>query len=340
MRRHAFASQSSADSRSEVVAAPVAAAAVPLRQQRARLRDRRARRRPRGACGPAADAAADRDDLDAEIGQLALAARAPRRSSSVSGGVERFFPRPLEPLERPRIAAPRDDVEQRGRQIDPVDLRLAVRPQAIARDPTAGAPSPAQAAGAAGALIRGVGGDALGLEAVDAAIGVVARDLVQPGIDDRRHARNRQRRLGDVGGDDDPPRAVADAATRASCAAASSDPWSGDDSTRFASATRGCRSAIARRISSAPGRKHRTSPGDASSACAAPRRRPTAPARRQISIGCSAPGNVDDRTAVEKRATRGAASIVADITTIRRSSRARHACLASAIARSAWMLRS
>ena len=43
------------------------------------------------------------------------------------------------------------------------------------------------------------------VSAVDAAIGVVARDLLQSGVDHRRHAGHRQRRLRDVGGDDDSP---------------------------------------------------------------------------------------------------------------------------------------
>ena len=43
----------------------------------------------------------------------------------------------LEPVERPRIAAPREDVERHARQIDSVNVRLAVRAQPIPRDPTA-----------------------------------------------------------------------------------------------------------------------------------------------------------------------------------------------------------
>ena len=70
--------------------------------------------------------------------------------------VERVFARPLEPFERARIAAPRDDVQHGARQIDAVDLRLAVRPQPIARVPQTPHDARRQAAGPAGALIGGV----------------------------------------------------------------------------------------------------------------------------------------------------------------------------------------
>ena len=118
-------------------------------------------------------------------------------------GVERLLARPLEPLERARVAAPCDHIERRARQIDPVDLRLPVRTQPIARVPEAPDEARRQPAGTAGALVGGVLRDALGLEAVDAALGVVSRDLLQTGVDHRRDARHRERRLGDVGRDDD-----------------------------------------------------------------------------------------------------------------------------------------
>ena len=41
------------------------------------------------------------------------------------------------------------------------------------------------------------------IEAVDPAVGVVSRDLVQTGVHDRRDPGNGQRRLGDVRRDDD-----------------------------------------------------------------------------------------------------------------------------------------
>ena len=57
--------------------------------------------------------------------------------------------------------------------------------------------------GPAGALIGAVERDALGRQRIDAAIRIVARDLLQSGIDHRRYAVDRQRCFRDVGGDDD-----------------------------------------------------------------------------------------------------------------------------------------
>ncbi len=185
---------------------------MPLREQRARLRDlARAAGFDQHARQPrmqrqAADLFTDRGQMQriadrglriADRDQAEACEQRQRR-------VERVFARTFEPLERARIAAPGDDVERGARQIDAVNLRLAMRAQAIARVPQAPHHAGRQASGAPGPLIRGVGRDALGLEAVDAAVGVVARDLLQAGVDHRRHARHRQRRLGDVGGDDDP----------------------------------------------------------------------------------------------------------------------------------------
>ena len=126
----------------------------------------------------------------------------PQPFQQLQRGVDGVRARRLEPFERPRIAAPRDDVEHRRRQIDAVDVGLAVGPQAIARVPETPDGSVRDASRAAGALVGGVGGDAFGLERVDAALGVVARDLLQSGVDDARHAGNRQRCLGDVRRDD------------------------------------------------------------------------------------------------------------------------------------------
>ena len=115
---------------------------------------------------------------------------------------DRVLVRPLEPFEGARIAAPRDHVEDGARQIDAVKLRLAMRAQPVTRVPQAAHDARPQAAGAAGPLIRGVRGDAFRLEAVDAPVGVVPRHLVQPRVDDGRHAGNGQRRLRDIGGHD------------------------------------------------------------------------------------------------------------------------------------------
>ena len=135
---------SSADSRSEVVAADRAgrqcrsdSSAHACAHSRAPPRRDEHPRQPRMQRQSAASVA--------ELGQLSACRSAPRRSSRRDRGVERFVARPLEPLERPRIAAPRHHVEHRADKIDAVDLRLAVRPQPIARHPTAAARAPGRA---------------------------------------------------------------------------------------------------------------------------------------------------------------------------------------------------
>ena len=96
----------------------------------------------------------------AELGQTPPLS-APSRSSRAIAAFERFSRGRLEPLERPRVAAPRDDVERRARQIDAVNLRLAVGAQAVARIPQPAHDARREAPRAAGALIGGVRGDAL-----------------------------------------------------------------------------------------------------------------------------------------------------------------------------------
>ena len=98
-------------------------------------------------------------------------------------------------------------------------------------------------------------------------------------------------------------------------------------------------SACARRISGAPGRKHRTCPP------ALARTARTASARRQRAARTRPRPGTDGpapRSPGSRRgsARPGPASSVADITSSRRSSRARHACRAKASARSACRLRS
>src|SRR5204862_4215806 len=107
--------------------------------------------------------------------------------------------------EGPRIAAPRDNVQRRAGEIDPVDVWLAMRAQPIARVPQPPYAPWRDAAGAAGALICGIGGDALGFETVDAALGVITRHLLQPAVDDRRDAGNGHRCFSEIGRDHDAP---------------------------------------------------------------------------------------------------------------------------------------
>jgi hypothetical protein len=121
-----------------------------------------------------------------------------QRQCGVDGVVARCF----EPLEGAWIAAPRDHVEDGARQINAVNLRLAMWSQSVARVPQPPDDARPEPSRAARSLIRGVRGDAFGLEAVDTPVGVVSRHLVQPRVDDGRHTGNRQRRLRDVGGGD------------------------------------------------------------------------------------------------------------------------------------------
>ncbi len=166
-----------------------------------------------GERGPARAAGRDEDRGQARADRKALDAAAAIGEPAVlhqlelleqrDGGVDSIHRRRLEPRERARVAAPGHDVEHRPRQIDAMNLRLAVRPQSIGPVPQAQRQAGTKPAGAAGALIGRVLGNAFGLEAVHGAVGVVARDLLQPDVDDRGDARHRQRGLGDVGREDD-----------------------------------------------------------------------------------------------------------------------------------------
>src|SRR5436309_5318148 len=87
--------------------------------------------------------------------------------------IERLVSWSVEPLQRTRIAAPDEDVQHSAREIDPMDLGLAVRPQPIARIPQTAHDACRDAPRTSGALIGSIRCDALGLEAVDAALGIV-----------------------------------------------------------------------------------------------------------------------------------------------------------------------
>ena len=110
---------------------------------------------------------------------------------------------------------------------------------------------------APGALLGGIARDALGFQAVDRAIGIVAGDLVQSRVHDRRDAGHRERRFRDVGREDHAARrrsapARHPARPRPSIRAAR----------RTSTAAPGGTLHVpeARRISGAPGRKQSTWP--------------------------------------------------------------------------------
>jgi hypothetical protein len=102
------------------------------------------------------------------------------------------------------IAAPGDDVKDGRGKIDAMNLRLTMRPEAVARIPQAANRAGTKPGGTARPLIGCIRGDSFHLETVDGATGIVPGDLLHSRIDDRRDSRNRQRRLGNVGGHDDP----------------------------------------------------------------------------------------------------------------------------------------
>ena len=114
-------------------------------------------------------------------------------------GVERIFAGTLIPLEAAGIATPRNHVERRRRQIDAMDLCLAMRAESIAGVPESPYDPRGETPGAARPLVGGIGGDPLRFEAVDSAVGVVAGHLVEAAVDHRRHAWNGQRGLRQIG---------------------------------------------------------------------------------------------------------------------------------------------
>ncbi len=78
-----------------------------------------------------------------------------------------------------------------------------MRTQPVARVPESAHDPRRDPSRASGALVRSIRRDALGLEAVDAALPVVPRHLVDAGVDDGGDAWHRERRLRDVRRDDD-----------------------------------------------------------------------------------------------------------------------------------------
>jgi hypothetical protein len=124
-----------------------------------------------------------------ELGQDAIAERSEPFEQD-DRAFDRVSRGRLEPVERPRIVSPREDVERHTRQVDPVNVCLAVGTQAVARVPQTTDDTGRSASRAAGSLVGGVLGDPLDHEAVDAAVGVVSSDFLQAGVHDRRDARH------------------------------------------------------------------------------------------------------------------------------------------------------
>ena len=92
--------------------------------------------------------------------------------------------RRFEPVERQRISSPREQIEDRGREVDASDFGFTMRPQPIASSPQPAHEARPQARCAARPLLRRIGRDALEREAVDTAVGVISGDLHLPRVDD------------------------------------------------------------------------------------------------------------------------------------------------------------
>ncbi len=129
------------------------------------------------------------------------------RGEQLLGMIDAFGRGRLEPREAARIVAmPGLEQERHRGEVDALDLGIAVggaaqvllgRPQAQAA-PGCGAP------GAPGALVGGGAADALEHQGVEAAVGVEAADPRQAAVDDRAHAGDGERGLGDIGREDHP----------------------------------------------------------------------------------------------------------------------------------------
>ena len=312
-----------------------------LGQQRARARASvapRARRAARRAADGAASGAAAWPSgvrrSDRRLGRrralrrASAAASAPRRARRAGGASNHSSVRGSPPQARTSSTV--------AGEIDARDLRLAMRPQPIARVPQphgdarppsgrrgrrADRPSPVRCARSRGCRSRGprrsarpCAGRCRRRRSRPGTVSVVSAMLVARITRGRRSARARRparRRPG--------RRAAAGPATPAR------------RQRREPSA--------ARRISGAPGRKQSTRPASRASASRSRRVRGDARPVADLERVTAGPARRRPDSRRETR-RRGPASIVADITTSRRSSRASHAWRASARPRSAWMLRS
>ena len=147
-----------------------------------------------------------REHPPAEIGDRL---RRPGQSSEI--GEQLFRPRECARLGRFEPAELRDLVDPARLQrqhhfgkIEPLHFRQLLRRTlaVLAFGPQSQAPAGRSASGASGTLICGSAADLLHQQRVDAAARIEARDARQAAIDHYAHAFDRERSLGDVGGDD------------------------------------------------------------------------------------------------------------------------------------------
>ena len=125
-------------------------------------------------------------------------------AEEVHGARERRRVGRLEPLEGGEVAlSPGEELERRAGEVDAGDLRrLTVRKRLPGRPEAQGEPRPLPP-GTAGALIGRGAADAAELQPVEAGRRVVAQAPHEAGVDDRRDPFDRDRGLGDVGGEHD-----------------------------------------------------------------------------------------------------------------------------------------
>ena len=209
--------------------------------------------------------------------------------------------------------------------------RSARVPQAAHAARTRGARRARRAASAESAGMRSSSSESM------PAIRIVARDLVEAGVDDGRDAGHRQRRLGDVGGEDHAAAVDASADRRVLLVGRAASRAAARRRRRTDRGATSCQRAI----DLAGARQEARARCPCVSRSSSPRPRATGWPGAVVDLERMQPArHVDDAGSRRGTPPAAPASSVADMTTIRRSSRARHACRASASPRSAWTLRS
>ena len=104
----------------------------------------------------------------------------PELLEEVQGIPRRFGGRRLEPLEGEWVTTPGQQVEQRRGEIDAEDLGFAVSGELVSWIPQSYRGAGSRSSGPAGALLRGVAGDAFDLETIDSGTGVASPAGLQP----------------------------------------------------------------------------------------------------------------------------------------------------------------